>query len=408
MTTAVQREAVEATGPRRVLAVLCLSQLTGWGVLFYAFPVLAADITADTGWSSTAVTGAFSVSQLVGAVVGVPVGRVLDRRGPRPVMVVGSLVAVVALPLVASAGSLPWFFAAWVLVGVATAGVLYQPAFAAVTRWHGERRVSALTLLTVFGGLAGTVFAPAAAFLVEHLGWRETYLVLALVFAVVTVPAHGLGLRLPWVDVPSGGDAGEHPAAVARSRPFVVLVVVMGLGALALYAVIVTIVPLFAERGLSPGVAAWAVGLGSIGQALGRLAYGWLAARTTVRARTVAVLLTGSATILVLAVLPGPPAALVLVAVVAGAVRGVFFIVQAMAVTDRWGTRHYGRLTGLLQAPVMVVVALAPWVATAVAERIGGYSTVFVLLAAVALAAGLLALASTPVRPRAPEPVAAG
>ncbi len=385
-----------STDPNRVLVVLCLSQLTGWGVLFYAFPVLAADIAADTGWSSTAVTGAFSVSQLVGAVVGVPVGRVLDRYGPRPVMTVGSLVAVVALPLVAWAGSLPWFFVAWVLVGVAGAGVLYQPAFAAVTRWHGERRVSALTMLTVFGGLAGTVFAPMAAFLVADLGWRQTYLVLALVFAVVTLPVHGFGLRLPWPDVPSSGGAEEHPSVVARSRPFVVLVSVIGLGALALHAVVVTIVPLLAERGLSPEAAAWAVGLGSIGQALGRLAYGWLAARTTVRVRTVAVLLAGSATVLVLAVLPGPPAALVLAAVVAGAVRGVFFIVQAMAVTERWGTRHYGRLAGMLQAPVMVTVAVAPWIATAVAEPLGGYSTVFVLLSAVALVAGLLAFASTP------------
>ncbi|WP_433264649.1 hypothetical protein ACQPZF_35660 [Actinosynnema sp. CS-041913] len=60
-------------GPRRVLVVLCLTQITSWGILFYAFPVLAPAIGAGTGWSPTAVIAAFSVAQLVSAVVGVPV-----------------------------------------------------------------------------------------------------------------------------------------------------------------------------------------------------------------------------------------------------------------------------------------------------------------------------------------------
>ncbi|MEJ2854254.1 MULTISPECIES: MFS transporter [unclassified Saccharothrix] len=80
-------------GPRHVLVVLCLTQITSWGVLFYAFPVLAPDIAASTGWSATAVIGAFSVAQLVSAAAGVPVGRVLDRFGPQVVMTTGSLVA---------------------------------------------------------------------------------------------------------------------------------------------------------------------------------------------------------------------------------------------------------------------------------------------------------------------------
>jgi hypothetical protein len=51
---------LSAAGQRRVLAVLCVTQIVSWGVLYYAFPVLAPSIAADTGWSVSAVTAAFS------------------------------------------------------------------------------------------------------------------------------------------------------------------------------------------------------------------------------------------------------------------------------------------------------------------------------------------------------------
>ncbi|MFE9750597.1 MFS transporter [Saccharothrix saharensis] len=383
-------------GPRRVLAVLCLTQITGWGVLFYGFPVLAPAIGAGTGWSGTAVIGAFSVAQLVMAVVGVPVGRLLDRHGPRVVMTTGSVLSVAALAVVASARSLPWFYAGWVLVGVAMAGVLYQPAFAALTRWHGpERRVAALTVVTLAGGLASTVFAPLTAGLAAHLDWRQTYLVLAGLLGVITVPAHLFGLRLPWPEQPAGVDT-RGPTAIARSRPFVLLVTAMSLGALAVYAIVVALVPLFAERGLSTTTAAWALGLGGVGQVVGRLGYGPLVARAGVRGRTAGVLLTAAATTLLLGLVPGPAFALVAAAVLAGVVRGIFTLVQATAVADRWGTAHYGRLSGILHAPLAVTSAVAPWAAAALAGQLGGYPAVFTVLAALGVVAAVVSLKSVP------------
>ncbi|MEV1118422.1 MFS transporter [Actinosynnema sp. NPDC049800] len=383
-------------GPRRVLVVLCLTQITSWGVLFYGFPVLAPAIAADAGWSDAAVIGAFSVAQLVSAVVGVPVGRLLDRHGPRVVMTTGSLLAVGALAVVASARSLPWFYAGWVLVGVAMAGVLYQPAFAALTRWHGpEHRVGALTVVTLAGGLASTVFAPLTAALAAHLDWRQTYLVLAAVLAVLTVPAHLFGLRLPWPAHPATSDT-RRPTAIARSRPFVLLVVSMSVGALAVYAIVVAMVPLFAERGLSTTTAAWALGLGGVGQVLGRLGYGRLVARTGVQARTAGALLAAAATTLLLGLIPGPAFALIAAAMLAGVVRGTFTLIQATAVTDRWGTAHYGRLSGVLHAPLTVTAAVAPWAATALAGTLGGYPAVFAVLAALGVVAALISLKSVP------------
>ena len=96
--------ALSRRGRHRVLAVLCATEVIAYGVLFYAFPVLAGDVAADTGWTAAELTGAFSLALVVSALVGVPVGRVLDRAGPRSVMTAGSELAVPAVLAV-----LGWF-----------------------------------------------------------------------------------------------------------------------------------------------------------------------------------------------------------------------------------------------------------------------------------------------------------
>ncbi|MGE3285522.1 MAG: MFS transporter [Pseudonocardia sp.] len=387
------------SGRRRVLVVLCVTQIVSWGVLYYAFPVLAPAIAADTGWSISAVTAAFSIGLVASAVAGIPAGRLLDRVGPRPVMTAGSVLAVPAVLAIATVDGFGGFVAAWVLAGIAMAATLYAPAFAALTRWWGPRRVTALTALTLLAGLSSTIFAPLTAALLGAGGWRWTYLVLAAVLAVVTIPAHLVGLRGPWPD-PDPADEPAHavdrPYAIMRGRPFLLLVGAITLGTFVAFAVVVNQVPLLIERGTSTEVAAWALGLGGLGQVLGRLGYGRLAAATGVRSRAVLVLALSAAATGLLAVLPGPAALLVVAAMIAGAARGIFTLLQATAVSDRWGAAHYGTLNGVLNAPALVATALGPWAGAVLAELLGGYPAVFAVLALVGVLAAVLAAGSVP------------
>ncbi|MGW6936837.1 MFS transporter [Lentzea sp. NPDC054927] len=377
-----------------MLIVLCTTEIISWGVLYYAFPVLLPTISNSTGWSLAAITAGFSASQIVAGLVGIPVGRLLDRHGPRAIMTTGSVVAVLALVALATVDSLVWFTAAWLLAGVAMAGIFYAPAFAALTRWYGPRRVSALTALTLVAGLASTVFAPLTAVLNEHVDWRGTYLVLAGFLAVTTIPLHLWGLRLPWPAVEH--ETAHAPSAVARSRPFLVLVVAMSLAAFSVYAVVINLVPLLTERGMTTSAAAIALGLGGVGQVLGRLGYARLAARTSVRTRTLLILLTSAVVTALLGVVPGPALLLIAGSVLAGVTRGIFTLVQATAITDRWGAVHYGQLNGLLTAPVMLTAAIAPWAGSAIAAWLGGYPAVFVVLGVIGVLAAVLSTASVP------------
>jgi MFS family permease len=402
---------LDRAGLRRVLAVLCVTEITSWGILYYAFPVLSPAITADTGWSGTTTMAAFSVGQVTAALVGIPVGRALDRIGPRWPMTCGSLLGVASLVLLAGARSLVVFWAAWLVAGVAMAGVLYQPAFAALTSWWGERRVVALTAVTLVAGLASTVFAPLTAVLEGPLDWRQTYLVLAVVLALVTVPAHALGLRAPWPRTAHGHDPVEAEArsrAIVRSRGFGLLVLAMTLGGLAVYAVVFVTVPLVTERGFSTETAALALGIGGVGQVCGRLTYRLLIALApSPTVRGVVVLAGAAVAAAVLAVVPGPLALMLALFWLTGSARGLFTLLQATAVSDRWGVQGFGRLNGLLSAPAMLAAASAPWLVAVCADALGSHDRVVLVLAGVAGSAAL-AMTGTAVRVRAGAGVTAG
>ncbi|MFC9966392.1 MULTISPECIES: MFS transporter [Nocardia] len=385
---------------RRVLITLCLTEITSWGILYYAFPVLSVSISADSGWSLPMITAAFSLSQLAAALTGIPIGRVIDRVGPRTVMTAGSALAVPALIAVALAPNPPVFFAGWVAAGVAMGAVLYPPAFAALTRWFGTDHVKALMILTLSGGFASTVFAPLTATLVQHTDWRATYLTLAVILAAVTIPAHLFGLTGPWPDPPvAASPADDDHAAVSRSPAFLILVLASSLGAFAAFAGVFNLVPLLIERGFSPTLAALTLGLGGAGQVLGRIGYLPLITRTTARGRivgtfaltAVATALTGWATTVF---------ALIAISIGAGVVRGIMTLVKATAVTDRWGATHYGRLNGLMSAPVVIVMALAPWAGTVLMTWTGSYARTYFVLAAIAAVAALAATASMPRSPK--------
>lgn len=381
-----------ATGLRRVLITLCLTEITSWGVLYYAFPVLAPHITADTGWSAPAVTAAFSAALVVAAIAGIEVGRWLDRHGPRWLMTAGSLWGPAALIGVAVAPNYGWFLAAWLAAGMAMAAVFYPPAFAALTRWYGPAAMRALMVLTLVAGLASTAFVPLTAALSSHMDWRATYLVLAMLLAVVTAPAHLIGLRRPWPTRPDTQQA-ESPTRIARSGPFLALVAAFALASCASYAAIVNLIPLMNQRGLDSSAAATALAVGGIGQVLGRLGYPTLAQRVSAVPRTVLIMGAVAITTALLGILTSA-AALILVAIAAGMARGIMTLLQATASTDRWGTAHYGHLTGLLTAPIMLTTALAPFTGSALARLLHSYPAMFLVLAAAASVGAIAAAAS--------------
>ncbi|WP_305082821.1 MFS transporter [Nocardiopsis sp. MT53] len=386
-------------GARRALPALCVTVTVSQGALFYAFPVLAPAVSLGTGWSLIVLTALFSGSQVLAALAAPLVGRWLRLRGPRPVMTAAAVLGAAALAACALAPSLWVFAAAWQAAGLAAAGLFYPTAFAALTHWYRSARVRAVTTLTLVGGFAGTVFAPLAALLEAHLGWRAALLALAALVALVVAPLHLWALRAEWT--PHGDPESGRRAVrgVMAGRAFWALTAALALGAFTVHAVVVDLVPFLREHGFGTAEAAWVLGATGIGQVLGRLVYAPWELRSRPGTRAVAVLLvcaSGAVLTAVLALAGAAPAALFAAALAVGAGRGLLTLVQATAIADRWGPEHYTTLNSIMHTPIALAAALAPGVCALAAGAAGGYAPVFFALGAVALLGALVAPAGSP------------
>ncbi|WP_306231752.1 MFS transporter [Agrococcus beijingensis] len=375
------------------LATLSTGQVISWGILYYALIVAAPVVSTDTGWPLATVMLAFSAGLVASAIAGILVGRWLDRGSPRVVMTGGSLVGALGLVVVSAAHDLPVFVIGWIVVGLGQSAVLYQAAFTVITRRHASGRRRAMTVVTLAGGLASTVFAPVVAGMLSVLDWRATMLALAVVLVVTTTPLHWLSLERMWP--PRSAGVAEEPhhsvSTVLRTRRFWTLELAMIAVAAALYSVTLAIIPLYTEHGMTFELAAWGLGLLGAGQVLGRIVYvvlphgasPWVPLALTAGLSALALGL--------LALVPGPPWLLILIGIGAGAVRGAQTLVQGSAVADRWGTRNYGAINGAFAAPITAVTALGPALGPVLASATGSYATMGLVAAVLAIVGLMLA-----------------
>ncbi len=312
----------------------------------------------------------------------------VDKHGPRPVMAGGSALGAAALALSGATSSIVLFTAAWLVIGVAQACTLYQPAFAAAARWFGTTSNRPLTIITLAGGISSTVFAPVIAALAKGLGWQITLVLLACGYFAVVSSATVLLLRLPWQSpTRQGRDHTMFVNQIVRSRVFRDTRLALALVALGLYAVTLNMVPLLTELGFDYGAAALVFGLIGAGQILGRLLFLPLGRRGTPRSRTV-VQVTASATVIgLLAVLSSPLVLVAAVAVLAGAVRGAHTLSAATALTDRWGTDSFATIQGRFNVPVAGAMAIGPAVGAYAALLLDSYRAAAGLLACLSLTA---------------------
>ncbi|GAB3197513.1 hypothetical protein GCM10027062_09380 [Nocardioides hungaricus] len=160
--------------------------------------------------------------------------------------------------------------------------------------------------------------------------------------------------------------------------------------AFASYASLVSLVPLLTGRGMSSTAAAWALGLGGAGQVAGRLLYPGMPRSFGARTRAIVVISGMAAALAGFAVIPGPTLALVLLAVLAGAARGLFTLVGATLVSDYWGPERSAAISGVFNAPILAASALAPWLGALIADATGSLPGLFVILAIFSVAAALL------------------
>ncbi|MGW6200796.1 MFS transporter [Kribbella sp. NPDC055110] len=383
---------------REVIAALAITTTVSYGVLYYAFSALLEPMRHDLRISPTTATGALTLASLISAVLAVPIGRQLDNRGGHGVMSLGSVIASVAVLAWSQVQNTIELYAAFVAIGIASAMVLYPPAFAVVVAVTApQRRTAALLAITLVAGFASSIFIPLTGQLVHALGWRRALLVLAAVLALATIPLHILALRRTRPSTPRRDAPRTSPTRVLREVGFWLLAVVFVLHSAALAIIGVHLVTYLTKLGHSPTAAATLAGLLGLLSVTGRITVSVLRRWLPMTSISAAVItLQGIA----LAVLPAAGrstagAAGCLIAFGLG--FGVASIAKPAIILDRYGDQGYATIAGLLNTPTTLASATAPLAAAALATAVG--YTPLILSAAAACALAGLTLAATHLLP---------
>lgn len=374
--------------PRSLLPVviaLGVTQIIGYGSLYYAFAILVPAIATEFGASQSSLYAVFSAGLLAGGFIAPQVGVLMDRHGAPRIMAAGSLLAGILLAVTAFVASIWTYAALVVLTEIVSVAVLYDAAFATLAMLGKGRARRAITHLTLIAGFASTLFWPITGWLVEAIGWRQSYGVFAVLHLGVALPLHLWIMRQPAV----AADSAEASTTVQAMGPaltgrdarfaFAAIATSFAMTGMTISAITVQLVPVL--QGLGLGAASYAIAmLMGPGQVLIRLtdALFW----RNLHPLTVA-MISALALPLSIAALLAPANALALGAVFAllfGVGQGLASIVRGTVPLALFGPEGFGARLGRLTAVRTVLGAGAPFLFASCVEMFGILAALYAVL----------------------------
>jgi len=357
-----------------ITVVLGITTTISYGVMLYAYTVVAAPMADDLGWSMSTLNGGYSVMLLVAGLLAVPVGIWVDRHGARLLMTIGSIIGVAAVIAWSRVADIRGYYLTCLVIGIASAATFYEPAFTTVTKWFRRNRPKALLLVTIIAGFASTIFLPLTGWLEIQHGWRQALVILAVVLAIGTIPLHAIVLRRRPEDfglLPDGDPAPVGASALSPDLDGATLHHALHdagfwwLGAAFWFANLVSIglgvhaLTVLTSRGEDPQLAAAVVGLIGAAQVVARITVTALGSRISLVGATSAAFAFQAIAALLLLLhdnwLPIVAAILLL-----GAGRGAITLLRADIVAERYGPAHFGAINGAFALMIVTSAAAAP------------------------------------------------
>ena len=384
--------------PSTILWMLSFGQLISWGLVYYTFPLFVVPMTQELGWSRSPMFGALSAGLLVAGLCSIPVGAWIDRGHGRMLMTGGSLLAAALLMVWSRVGSLPMFYALWIGLGACQAVILYEPAFAVITRVYGPRYRQAILLMTFLGGLASTFGIPFAQLLIERIGWRPTLEVMAAINLGVAFLIHWLFIPGPHEKAVPIAEVKPHAAGTQKKSPLAAavrvpafwgLVVAFAGYGLAFSAMSFHLIPLLDDRHVPIGVVMAIIALIGPMQVVGRVLLMVGQRHITTIQLGALIYFAFPISMAMLAAGISDVYGLILFAIIYGVANGLVTILRGMAVPEFIGPEGYGVVSGALTMPTNIMRAAGPLLASLAWAAFGGYTPVLWGLAGIMLIAAI-------------------
>lgn len=342
---------------RRTIATLGITLTLGYASSIYLLAALAKPMARDIGVAPSLIFLALTAALLVQVVAGVWVGRLTDRRGGRPVLIVASGLFAFGLAWLSVVRDPMQLFLAWLVLGLAMSAGLYETAFAALVGWFGAEARGPMTGVTLVAGFASTIGWPLTSWLEYQLGWRAACLTWAAAHLLVALPLHR--------SLPRRAMAVPHSAAVlarpvpGQTRALIALALAFALLAGIGSAMAATLPQVLTALGAAPVAAIAAAALLGPAQVAARFGEALVLRRLhPLHSALFATALVATGTLWLTMFGPWGSA---FAAAIYGAGIGLFTIARGALPLALFGEQDYGARLGLVSLPGRLLQALAPY-----------------------------------------------
>lgn len=384
------------------------------GIQGFTFSVFLTPMSEDLGWGRAALTTGVAINTLVAAFIAPLFGYIVDRHGPRPLMAAAAVVGGVAAYLLSQVTQFWQFYLIFAVAGIFGGAALGEVVTqSTVVKWFVRRRGRAVAFGSMGGAASGAILAPIISFIVDNSGWRDGWVLMAVLFFLILLPVSFLMIRRPedvglkpdgdgLLDTSQSKDGADTERSwtlqeALRDKSLWLLTGALTVVGLCVSSVVIHEYSYITDRGFSKPIAASVLSTHATMASVGRLLWGFIVERIKVRYAMAAVyILCGTS--LVLLVTADFAALLFVFAVVYGLSIGGYSVTTAVAFANYYGRDHIGLIRGVLSPLITGSVASGPVLIAWGYDIQGTYDSGFLAMMALFGVAGALALLAKPPR----------
>ena len=365
------------------------------------------------GWSRAQLAGAFSLAQLEGSIIGPFLGYLIDRLGPRKMVLMGFIVTGLGFLLFSRTNSIIIFYLSYGIIMLGTAAGTWLPFMSVVNRWFVRKRGIAMAVAAEGSPIGGLALVPILGWALSpgSYGWSITAQWIGVAFLCMAWPMSRLIKERPEDHgaLPDGdpsdqtprqmprvagrASTGDQPQFTARqairTQAFWMITFGHAFSSMLFAALTVHLVPMLTDQGLSLQMASnmFAVVMGSA--AIFQLIGGYIGDRTPIRYPTAFFSFVQAGGFLMAVLVHSIPMAL-LFAVVFGAGFGGRNPLTTAIRGEYFGRIAFATITGLSSAPMYVFMLAAPLFAGFMHDARGSYTLAFVIVGSLGMMSGVL------------------
>jgi MFS transporter, OFA family, oxalate/formate antiporter len=394
-----------------IVGALFLISVYDYGAINYGFTAMFEPISQEFGWSYTQISFAASLRGAEAGIIAPIAGILVDRWGPRRLLLIGGFINGLGLILLSRIESIGMFYTAFILISMGMSASTNTVPITAVVNWF-RKKVSIATGIMVSGSGLGGLMIPVIVLLIMKFGWRTSVLFMGLGCWAITMPLSLLVRHKPeqYGYLPDGEAAGAETAAkktspakaneadigarqALRSRTFLHIALVFMYSSFIITAVTTHVMPYLDSVGIArstSGILAGVVPVASIG---GRLGFGWLGDRYNKKVITaLGLALLFSGLLLFSGVSIGGLWFLLPSLILFGFGYGNSVVMTPNMIREYFGTKRFGTVIGFTMGAITIGGIGGPPLAGWVFDTWGSYQGAWLGFAALSMVTAVILL----------------